>query len=382
MTESDLPALLQHPADTPELPDALALLKPEAAARVAAIAKRAERIAAHASGAGTQRAYASAWKHYAAWCAGLGLPPLNGNAGVLALYLADRAGDVDADPQSGLAVSSLGVARAAVLAEHRRHGVALDMHDARLQAILQGVARAKGTAPRRQAAPAVPDILRLLLDAVASPAAAPVAATVRAARDRALLLLGFGGGLRRAELTALTIGDVAIVPGFGVQLLIRRAKGDQVGKGRKLGLYANPAEPEFCPQAALEAWFVFRRGAPDWTPPDDASAEERRGWTAARPLFCGVGRSGRLKPVALDSQAVARQLKAAAARAGLDAAAFSGHSLRRGILTDAARRREYVPALMRHSRHAKVETLLGYMEAADIWQDNPTEGVFRPKVKG
>jgi hypothetical protein len=31
---------------------------------------------------------------------------------------------------------------------------------------------------------------------------------------------------------------------------------------------------------------------------------------------------------------------------------------------------------MRQSRHVKVETALGYMEDAEIWQNNITGGVF------
>ena len=73
---------------------------------------------------------------------------------------------------------------------------------------------------------------------------------------------------------------------------------------------------------------------------------------------------------------VARLLKQAARQAGLDPARFSGHSLRRGLLTDAGDRQEQLRDVMRQSRHAKVETALGYMADAEIWQHNITAGVF------
>jgi hypothetical protein len=73
---------------------------------------------------------------------------------------------------------------------------------------------------------------------------------------------------------------------------------------------------------------------------------------------------------------VARLLKKAALQAGLDPAGFSGHSLRRGLLTDAGDRQEHLRDVMRQSRHVKVETALGYMADSEIWQNNITAGVF------
>lgn len=70
---------------------------------------------------------------------------------------------------------------------------------------------------------------------------------------------------------------------------------------------------------------------------------------------------------------VARLLKQAALGAGLDPSRFSGHSLRRGLLTDAGDRQLNLVDVMRHSRHRKVETALGYIEAADRWRNNITE---------
>jgi hypothetical protein len=49
---------------------------------------------------------------------------------------------------------------------------------------------------------------------------------------------------------------------------------------------------------------------------------------------------------------------------------------RRPALTDAGDRQEQLRDVMRQSRHVKVETALGYMEDAEIWQNNITAGVF------
>jgi hypothetical protein len=71
-------------------------------------------------------------------------------------------------------------------------------------------------------------------------------------------------------------------------LLIARSKTDQQGAGQRVAVHANPAEPAFCPAAALDLWLRHRLEATDldWT----VSPSTR----AARPLFCAVTKSGRL----------------------------------------------------------------------------------------
>jgi integrase len=49
---------------------------------------------------------------------------------------------------------------------------------------------------------------------------------------------------------------------------------------------------------------------------------------------------------------------ASAAQAGLDPARFSGHSLRRGLLTETGDRQLPLIDLMRQSRHVSVQTAL------------------------
>jgi hypothetical protein len=73
------------------------------------------------------------------------------------------------------------------------------------------------------------------------------------ARDRAMLLLGFGAALRRSELVALTLSDAETVPGHGLRVLVRRSTADQQGQSQTIAVWANAAEPAFCPLAALDA---------------------------------------------------------------------------------------------------------------------------------
>jgi integrase len=332
---------------------------------LAGLAGRAASYAAQASGPGTQRAYASAWRAYSAWCVSAGRAPLNGDPGLLALYLTQRADD-------GLSVASLGVARAAIRAAHRLGGIPLDMGDARLGLVMEGITRSKGIRPRRQAAAAVPDILRRLLAALPDPATPAAAASALGARHRAMLLLGFGAALRRSEIVALTLGDVTVVDGRGLSVLVRRSKTDQQGRGRTVAICANHKEVDFCAVTAFERWMAFRRPA---ARADSGAVIEPDGHSEL-PLFCGITGSGRLTGAPMSDKIVARLVKQACELAGLDPRQFSGHSLRRGLLTAAGDLQLPLVDLMRQSRHASVTTALSYIEAGDVWRNNITAGVF------
>lgn len=324
------------------------------------LSRRAALYATRARGDGTRRAYRSAWSHFVAWCDSLGRTPVPADPDTLAMYLVRRADD-------GLAVSSLRVALAAIRTAHLLAGLSLDLRHPRLAMVLEGITRSKGLSPRRQAAPAVPGTLRLMLAACAG------SATPLGARDRAMLLLGFGAALRRSELVALAIGDVAPVVGRGLMLSVRRSKTDQQGRGQQVAVWANPAEPSFCPAAALNTWLAFRQQGPDLA---GAACD------AERPLFCGLTKAGRLTGTKLSGKAVVRLVKQAAAAAGLDPALYSGHSLRAGLATAAGDTGAGLAELMRQTRHRSTEVALGYLRPADLWRNNVTAALFGARGEG
>lgn len=326
------------------------------AAELEELSRRAALYATRARGDGTRRTYRSAWRHFRTWCEALGRNPLPADPDTLAMYLVRRADD-------GLAVSSLRVALAAIRTAHLLAGLSLDLRHPRLAMVLEGIVRSQGVHARRQATPAVPGVLRLML------AARPPADTPLGARDRAMLLLGFGAALRRSELVGLAIGDAVPMPGRGVMLTVRRSKTDQHGAGQQVAVWASPADPSFCPSAALEAWLAFRRQGPDLA---GASSDSEC------PLFCGLTKSGRLTGTRLSDKAVVRLVKQAAAAAGFDPAQYSGHSLRAGLATAAGDEGAGLAELMRQTRHRSTEVALGYLRPADLWRNNVTERLFRP----
>jgi integrase len=250
----------------------------------------------------------------------------------VASYVAERA--------DTLKPASLGLYVAAISQAHQAAGHASPTKDAAVRATMQGVRRAKGTAPAAKAAAVTQDI-RAMVDTLPD---GPLGV-----RDRALILLGFAGAFRRSELVALDREDVTI-SSDGVTILLRRSKTDQEGQGRKVGIPYG-SNPSTCPVRALLAWL-------------EASAIE------SGPLFRGVNRHGRLLPGRLSDRGVARVVQRQAEAAGLDASRYGGHSLRAGLATSAAAAGASERAIMNQTGHRSLTMVRRYIREGSLFREN------------
>jgi integrase len=338
---------------------------PSSGSALAELEAQSAQYAALSLGAGTRRAYVSAWRQYTAWCATHGLDPFGGAAGPLPLYVTHLA-------KLGRAVSTIRVALAGIAKAYRLAGYPLDLKAPQLAPVVEGITHELGVAPRRQATAAVPELLRALL---AHCGQADGHNGALAARNRAMLLLGFGAALRRSELVALSLGDTRLVPERGIMLTMRRSKTDTRGEGQLVAIWANSAEPDFCPTVALQAWLAFRDTAAD-VAAAKAQAESDSA-VAALPLFCAVTRRGRVTGQGLSDKSVVRLIKTAAEAAGLNPRGFSGHSLRAGLVTAAGEAGLELPDVMRQARHTDPATTMRYYRPADLWRKNVTSRIFR-----
>jgi integrase len=220
----------------------------------------------------------------------------------------------------------------------------LPTDDERVRATARGIRRTIGTAKAKKA-PATNDRLVAVQGRSLT--------VLTALRDRALLLLGFAGALRRSELVALDVADLQETT-EGLRVLIRRAKTDQEGAGATVAIVRGSVA---CPVEALKAWL--------------AAAGITDG-----PLFRPISKGQRLQQARLSDRSVALIVKAHAERAGLDPAQFAGHSLRAGFLTSAARRGASIFKMMDQSRHRSVDTLRGYVRDAEIFKDHAGAGLL------
>ena len=171
-------------------------------------------------------------------------------------------------------------------------------------------------------------------------------------RDRALLLLGFAGAFRCSELVALDVADLEEIE-EGMRVSIRRSKTDQEGKGEVIAIVRGSVN---CPVKAVKNWLQA------------TSITEGS-------LFRPVTKGGRVGNSRLTDKSVAG-IKGYARRLGLNAADFSGHSLRSGFLTIAARRGASVFKMRDVSRHKSMDVLQSYIRDAELFRDHAGAGLL------
>jgi len=194
--------------------------------------------------------------------------------------------------------------------------------------------------------------------------ASDMAAGDRAAvRDRALLLVGWHGALRRSELANLTWQQVQ-KSGNGIVLRLRGTKTDKAGEGQTVAI------PEH-----LSGLYDAQKALMDWLTVCDAV-----GWPSdweQLPVFCevptdNVPRIGRK----LSGKAVGEIVKRRAARAGLDAYPMTGHSLRAGLITEAHAAGVSDLDIMHTSRHKTHKVFANYVRDTEAMRRAASKGLL------
>ena len=171
--------------------------------------------------------------------------------------------------------------------------------------------------------------------------------TVSGARDRALLLIGFGGAFRRSELVWLDVADI-VFSADGVVVELRRSKTDQEGQGRKVGLPFG-LNPLTCPVRALRDWL-------------DRSAISRGA------IIHPIDRHGSLQPRRLTDQSVTLIVKRCAKDAGLDPEKYAGHSLRSGLATAVAMADVSERSIMAQTGHKSLPVVRRYIRDGSLFR--------------
>jgi integrase len=285
----------------------------------------AQSYADRAVSSSTARAYTAAMADYGRWCHDRGLTAVPSSPHQVGSYLAALA--------VTHAVSTLEQRLSAISAAHRAAGHHLDTRHPCIRDVLSGIKRVHGTA-QRQVEAATTDVVRLMVDACGDDLAG--------LRDRAILLLGFAGAMRRSELAALDVSDLRFER-EGLRVLIRRSKTDQDGQGQEIGI-ASPGAI-----AAVQAWLQA------------AGIQSGRVFRTLQRRAVGD---------ALSDQSVALIVKRRAEAVGLDPSMFSGHSLRAGFATSAAARGIEERIIQRTTRHVDLVTLRRYIRAGTLWAEN------------
>ena len=340
------PAAAVPPSDPDEN---LSLSATRLSGRLAALAETAKTYARAAQADNTQRAYAADWRHFASWLRRQGLAETPPDPEAVGLYLASQVERRGAE----LSVATLERRLSGIAWRYRQLGQPLEIRDRHIATVLAGIRRRHGRPPLQKAAIFADELLAML---------ATLEMDLRGLRDRAILAIGFAGGLRRSEIVGLDCGPrqtedgsgwIEIFP-EGALLTIRGKTGwrdVEIGRGSR---------PDTCPVALLETWM-------------------RLGRIGHGPLFRAIARkNGGVSGERLTDKHVVRLVKTCALAAGLrgDLAegerrlAFGGHSLRAGLASSAQIEEAHV---QKHLGHASAEMTRRYQRKRDRFQINLTK---------
>ncbi|BBD40550.1 site-specific integrase (plasmid) [Aminobacter sp. NyZ550] len=318
------------------------------------LAERARGYVKAASSANTRRAYAADWKHFSDWARRQGfatMPPDPETVGLYITALASGAGIGDKK-----SVSTIERRLASLSWNYAQRGTEkLDRKHRAIATVMAGIRNAHARPPRQKEA-LLPEDLIAMLETLER-------GTLRGLRDRAMLLLGFAGALRRSEIVGLDCGRdqtqdssgwIEIFPGKGILVTLRGKTGwreVEIGRG---------SADSTCPVVALETWLNLAR-------------------ISHGPLFRRVtGQGKKVGTERLNDQEIARLVKRTALAAGVRGdltesertGLFAGHSLRAGLASSAEVEERYV---QKQLGHASAEMTRKYQRRRDRFRVNLTK---------
>jgi integrase len=338
-------------APSPPLP---VVSNPRLPAHLDELADRARDYVEAASSANTRRAYSSDWKHFASWCRRQGVemfPPDPQSVGLYITACASGKATGDTKPNS---VSTIERRLSSLTWNYAQLGQQLDRKDRHIATVMAGI-RNKHAAPPRQKEAVLPEDLISMLETLDR-------GTLRGLRDRAMLLLGFAGGLRRSEVVGLDVGRDQTEDSSGwIEILDKGMLVTLRGKtGWREVEVGRGSSDATCPVVALQTWLKFAR-------------------IIHGPLFRRVTGQGKaVGSERLNDQEVARLVKrtelAAGVRGDLPGGQrgklFAGHSLRSGLASSAEVDERYV---QKQLGHASAEMTRKYQRRRDRFRVNLTK---------
>jgi len=278
----------------------------------------------------TRWGYSRDYAVFEAWCSAVGRAPLPATPETVRLFVADRLLAQHSVPYVARQVCGIAF-------QHREAGYPSPV-DQSVHKTLAGARRLRGEMPR-QARPVTVDELRRASEALAL-IPGPVAA-----RDRAIVLLGFASALRRSNLAALELADLKFCEG-GLLIWVGREKNDRKGDGRVLAVPFGQ-HVETCPVRSIEAWLAFR-------------GRERGPLFTRFPQY--AGRPGNVQPIT--AGCIWRIVKGVFATIGVTD--LSPHSLRAGLITSAGQAGASLLAIAKTSGHRDLDSIQRYFRPTDL----------------
>ena len=282
--------------------------------------------------ANTISSYAYDWSMFAAFCKRISRPALPATPDTLGLYLTHIL-------DAGKAIKTARRRTCAITHYHRQAGFKTPCTE-EVKRLLFGATRQRIERPR-QKEPLQVEQLRMIADRLRAQN------TTMAARDLAILVLGFASALRRSNIVTIGLEDVEFTA-RGLIVTIHREKQDQEGEGRIIAL-PKGTDPRTDPVLCVRSWLMRRGPAPGR-------------------LFTRLDRGDVGGP--MDAEAVAKIVKRSVALIGLDPRLYGAHSLRAGFVTEAAEQGVSDTLIASHTGHRSVQSLRFYYRRRRLWTGN------------
>ncbi len=309
---------------------------------LATTAKGVQREALYAElSENTRIAYQKGWDRFIDYCEAEQIPdPLSASPEQVAQFFVHLA--THPSPRSGIVLSmgTVMLYKSAVNKKYAEAGKPVPANHPVVGSTLKGLARLKGSAPRKVEALREYHIEAMLQSCPD---------TLIGKRDAAIIAVGFAAALRRSEICALTVEDVEFLGDESqMWLTIRQSKTDQQGWGQRIAVQDGHG---IQPIKRLKLYL--------------GSADITEG-----PLFQTMRRGGHVRGKPMHHSDIPRIVKHYAALIGLDPKDIAGHSLRAGFVTSAAVHHARLDKIMAVTRHRSPSTVMGYIRDVDAFADH------------
>jgi integrase len=322
-------------------PEQLWLFDPDALDEMAHIQMQRLKFAASVRADNTREAYQIAWRDFAAWCRRKHFSSLPARSETVALYITHVL-------TSGRRVATANLRVSAIAHAHKAAGYPSPINPD-VRAVIRGARRINKDRSIAKRAITIEDLVAICKRKTDD-------GTLASVRDRALLTLGFAAALRRSELVALDLRDVAFAP-KGLLVTIRHSKSDPFGESQSLGI-SRGLRRVTCPVRSVEDWLKIRGRQPG-------------------PLLLRLGAKGEhVLTRRLCAKAVSRIVKYAVRSIGLDPAQYSSHSLRAGCATAANLNGASDLSIMERTRHRSLLMVKRYLRHNDPFAVDPLKGAL------
>ena len=284
----------------------------------------------------TLRAYKSDFKDFGAFCVKHGFNSLPTEPKIISLYLTHLS--------KNSKFSTLRRRLVSISMVHKLKGHYLDTKHPIIIENLMGIKRSKGSFQKGKK-PILINHLKSIINVINE----QKTKEIKKSRDKAIILLGFGGGFRRTELISINYEDLEFVP-EGLKINLRRSKTDQFGEGMIKGLPYFSNE-NYCPVINLKKWLELSN-------------------INSGPIFRRFTKGSAISNNRLTDQTVVLIIKKYLNLAGIENSNFSGHSLRSGFATVAAESGADERSIMAMTGHKTTQMVRRYIKEANIFKNN------------